>query len=232
MPRALAAVTAVLSACTSAAAAPFDAPPPDGRLDAKLACTGAETVCDVFLQCGCKSTEKCAPGDNGLVCTAMGAKPPGDVCGGDNECSRGTLCAPYAGTTTCLAFCDDFHPCGTGEFCYVIAKDRAGVAAAHVCGPTCDLRAQDCPGGLACYPTDQYTSLERGICIVPGTNQQSSACQDQSDCAKGLACTVLPGPSGPICAKMCGRTGGPPACDQGRSCQPLTGETQTGVCLP
>jgi hypothetical protein len=31
---------------------------------------------------------------------------------------------------------------------------------------------------------------------------------------------------------MCARTGGPPTCDQGQTCQPLTGETQTGVCLP
>src|SRR5262249_29210144 len=137
----------------------------------------------------------------------------------------------YAGQTTCIAFCDEVHPCAGGRACYIVAADLAGRAQAQVCGPTCALLAQDCPGGIGCYPSDRNPGAERGICLDMGGGQQSAACTSMSDCAKGYAC-IAPPNLAPRCAKICDRTGGTLSCDHGSSCQPLTGDTQTGVCLP
>src|ERR1041384_1170591 len=131
---------AVSAACgSSSTGLPGDAGRPDAFVaDAKLSCTGSETACDPFLSCSCAATDKCTPGQNGLQCLSAGAKAPGDMCTSDADCSRGTLCALYAG----------------GSFCYIVAKDLSGHAVGMVCGPTCNLLAQDCTGGYGCYPSD------------------------------------------------------------------------------
>src|SRR5262249_59785845 len=128
-----------------AAGVPFDGGVLDARVDAKTLCSGNETACDVFLSCGCQPAQKCTPGASGLSCLMAGAKNAGETCAADEDCARGSLCAPYAGQTTCLAFCDDQHACPSGRACYIVASDFGGHPAAQVCGPTCALLSQDCP---------------------------------------------------------------------------------------
>src|SRR5262249_16925514 len=224
---------AVSAACgSSPAGPPADAGRPDAFIaDAKLACTGNETTCDPFLSCSCGAMQKCTPGTSGLQCLSAGSKPPGDTCSSDGDCSRGTVCAPFAGVSTCLAFCDVVHPCGSGTFCYIVASDLSGHPVGMVCGPTCNLLAHDCTAGYGCYPSDIYGLAERGICLRAGGGTQGSACASMTDCALGYAC-IAPAPAGshpPECVKICARSGGAPACSSTSSCQPLSGDTQTGV---
>jgi hypothetical protein len=202
-------------------------------VDAQTLCTTMSTTCDPFLNCGCQASEKCTAGSIGLVCIMAGAQAAGATCTKDTECAGGTFCATFAGATTCLAFCDDGHPCGAGHGCYIAVSDRAGVPTGRfVCGPTCSLLDQDCAGGLGCYNAPQAPEPERGICEPVGSGHLGDSCTQPSDCEKGAGCFKPSSVKAPICAKICDRKDSTPACDVGTTCHALSGDTQTGVCLP
>lgn len=217
-------------------AAPIDAPaaclaPPDAR----LTCGAADAGCDPFLHCGCGGDQKCTAGNVGLECAPAGQKQEGDVCAGDGECARGTICVPFFGVTQCMRFCDAAHTCPSGEACYIVVTDRQQPArpVAEVCGKTCSLLTQDCAiSGLGCYVSEKHCEAERGLCLSSGAGTQGSACARMSDCAAGNLCIDPGGPAPPICAKICGRKGTEPICNVGTTCRDLPGHIQTGICLP
>jgi hypothetical protein len=73
--------------------------------------------------------------------------------------------------------------------------------------PMCDIYAQDCGAGLACY------DYEAPVCIPEGFGQIGDGCEQTYDCAKGLDCSF--GNSGSSCAPYCDpmNTSSPLACD-------------------
>lgn len=233
-----------LAACGSSTSAPApDASGPDGAVDApvhfdaRTTCDDGGTSCDVFLSCGCAPTDKCTPATNGLACMPAGSGAAGDSCGSDATCARGTTCVAFAGATTCHPFCDDAHACPASTACYIEAADRNGVQVGMLCGPSCTLLTQDCPGALGCYPADQAVDPDHGICLSPGVGTQGQSCSQMTNCAPGYGCIDPAGSATPICAKICALGGGAPSCDpgSGATCRKLLGSSansQTGVCLP
>jgi hypothetical protein len=222
--------TVFLVACGPSASVPdFDARP-GGRPDAPTECPPTPPpTCDVFLSCGCDPGQKCSSGQSSLECVAAGAKLAGEACAGDDECVPGTVCLSYGGPIICRVFCDDLHPCTADEACYVGVNDRSMThIVAAICGPTCILLAQDCTiAGQSCYPSpDVYPVAEKGTCRPSGAGVQGETCATSSDCATGYVCIK---PNG-ICAKMCARPDGVPACEPQTTCHALSGHTRTGIC--
>jgi hypothetical protein len=211
---------------------PFDA----GPVDAMEECAAEPTECDYFLHCGClPSTEKCSAGGDGPECfEVLGAKIAGQECAFEEECARGLVCVPYGGTSQCMAFCDDSHPCPADQACYIAVNDLNFPASeiGRVCGQICSLRSQDCDfSSQGCYTTRTYAvGMENGICITAGAGTQGTACERSNDCSEGFVCVDVEGPTAAQCVQLCDRSGGEPTCGQG-SCQALAGHTQTGVCL-
>jgi hypothetical protein len=240
-------VAVAFAACGPGGASPDAAPAVAGGCepvaDAATACPApGEAACDVFLHCGCRDDQKCTVGTIGLACATAGWRQAGETCTSDDECARGTLCAPFFGVTRCLQLCDAAHACPDGQACYVTVHDGANPPRriGEVCGPTCSLLAQDCAvPGLACYVSEDHCvpglpgSLEQGVCLSAGAGAQGDPCVTMGDCQRGQLCVDPAGPPPSICAKMCDRrAGAAPSCDVGTTCRELPGLTQTGVCLP
>jgi hypothetical protein len=61
--------------------------------------------------------------------------------------------------------------------------------------PMCEVYAQDCGAGFACY------DYEAPICMPEGFGQIGDVCEDSYDCAKGLDCSVSS--TGLSCAPYC-----------------------------
>jgi hypothetical protein len=232
--------------CTGACSGNSGAPQiPDGGpadaapIDAWTMCPSDASfpVCDLFLSCGCNTpVDKCSAGDNGPSCFTAGALAAGEVCTTETDCVAGTTCAPYFGTAVCMKFCDGQHPCPSAEACYIDVQDRQvpPQLIGHACGQACSLLGQDCIyGGQGCYYNPRLKDLSdgEGECVGAGAAVQGQSCVAANDCAAGFICVSGSGSSSPICAKLCDRTGADPKCDSG-SCQPLMGETKTGICLP
>jgi hypothetical protein len=135
---------------------------------------------------------------------------------------------------TCMAFCDRSHGCPSNQACYVNVTDRqdAGPPLGQVCGPTCSMLRQTCPtAGTGCYLSDKNCAPEEGICLATGGASQGTACTRMGDCRLGHLCIDPAGPPTPMCAKICDREGGSPACEVG-TCRELPGHIQTGIGLP
>jgi hypothetical protein len=237
--RVCAAVVSMICACgPSGAALDADGGAADGRIDAPDKCPPTPPpVCDVFLSCGCDPGMKCTSAQSGLGCMNAGSSQVGQDCATDADCEPGTVCLLYGGALTCFQYCDDLHACTASDAaCYVGVNDRSvpPVVVATVCGPTCSLLDQDCHiPGQGCYPSpDVYPIPEKGTCRPTGTLMQGDTCTTSSGCAPGFVCVKPGGSSTSICAKMCDRQDGTPACAASTSCVPLSGNTQTGICLP
>jgi hypothetical protein len=209
-----------------------------GRIDAPDKCpVTPPPVCDVFLSCGCDPGAKCTVAQTGVACMAAGSNQIGQDCHNDVDCEAGSVCLLYGGATTCIQYCDVLHECkGADQACYVGVNDRSvpPVVVAQVCGPTCSLLDQDCRiAGQACYPSpDVYPVPEKGTCRPSGTLVQGDTCPSSSSCSPGFVCVKRGSSSISICAKMCDRQDGVPACGSGTTCGALSDNTQTGICLP
>jgi hypothetical protein len=231
---------AFFAACDSGGGAPSspDAGPPDASgPDAPVACPDPPPppeACDFFLGCGCDAAmgEKCTVLSDGKLCFAAGTAHEWDPCASEGDCAAGAACIGYAGTNVCMTFCDDAHACPQDESCYVNITDgmMPPTQLAEVCGQVCSLLDQDCrfaPQG--CYSSTEIARPEHGLCTSAGTGLQGDPCTRANDCSVGHLC-ITPSGGASICAQLCDRADGNPACGQG-SCQPLNGHTQTGVCL-
>lgn len=206
---------------------------PDGTLDCPSPAPAPED-CDLFLSCGCAADQKCTVGMAGKHCVDLiGTKQPGDPCGGDGECVEGTICATYGGELRCLQYCDDAHMCPAGDACYIAFVDDMGNQLGMACGQACGLLDQDCDfADQGCYGSAFNPVMEDGICVTAGTGTTGDSCSFANDCLEGFTCVDAAGGGASTCRKYCDRTDMMPGCEATETCDPLAGETQTGVCMP
>jgi len=95
----------------------------------------------------------------------------------------------------------------------------------------CDLEAQDCGSGLACYVADHYQT----VCALSRGFAAGDVCENQNDCAAGLACaSSMSAPDTGACEPYCDPDDtGAGGCDA--MCEwmaiAVDGMTVTGLCL-
>lgn len=92
----------------------------------------------------------------------------------------------------------------------------------------CDVLADTCGGGLACY-WEGPGSGHDGLCAPPGTKLPGQSCIETIDCTPGAAC------AGSFCYRLCDAAmyGGEttdPRCG-GKICGLFSGETEIGGCV-
>ena len=194
-------------------------------------------TCDVGKQTGCPMGDKCVPqfgggGGGGLTgtCVAGGTAAEGQPCTpGDpnsntvnDNCVGGTMCDNSGPNSTyvCHKICTADAGCTTGSRCGAIFNN----ANYGLCYPTCALYGTGCPAGNDCsVPFDDISatnSSEVGffVCKKTGTTPMFAQCQQDSDCAAGLACD--------------GQIGCYPMCDASHVCPHLPVDGGTFSCNP
>ncbi|HLT37184.1 MAG TPA: hypothetical protein VK034_12900 [Enhygromyxa sp.] len=136
-----------------------------------------DNSCTYELQ-DCPAGEQC---DIWNECRPLGPDVAalGDACVQDSAvatCEAGARCLGG----TCIAECDTTVSCAEGQAC----------ARIGVCGPVCDLLAQDCMVGQACVPSAVPELLEAGagICVPEGPGFFESCDPRLQGCAMGLTC--------------------------------------------
>ena len=208
--------------------------------DARTECpdpdAAALPTCDLFLGCGCDlATQKCTPAVDGPKCVTAGAHVVGELCSGESDCVAGATCVFYAGDMRCMGLCDPAHPCASvDQSCYIKITDGDDPPGeiGRVCGQVCSLLDQDCAYDTqGCYESMTWAPTpEKGICLTAGLSTQGEHCAHAADCAEGYLCITPSGATTSVCAKICSRMGTEPSCDEG-TCQQLSGEVETGICL-
>ena len=177
--------------------------------------------CDLFLQ-NCDPGEACYPTETEPECYSAGFKPEGGECNYANDCQEGLLC--IGSDNRCHVMCsvdNSVDPkcsdCASGH-----SSPLAGQANLGVCTPPpddCDLFAQDCREGLACYPD----STGVGSCLTAGGTAAGAACTSGNECVPGTVC------ADDKCLHLCDRAA--PNCPaEVPNCAPVTGWEQLGVC--
>lgn len=121
----------------------------------------AKEQCTIWNQCEPEHDELAMPGAS---C---------EVLEGVRTCVSGSRCV----NGTCVLECSPNLPCPDGTAC----------GSTRLCGPVCDLVAQDCGDGSSCIPTD--ASDGTGHCAPAGAGQLMDPCRRLDDvCASGLVC--------------------------------------------
>jgi hypothetical protein len=174
--------------------------------------------CDVFMNTGCPSGEKCTVGtQNGTprdLCFAVAANPVGEFAAcsftvpdangraGDN-CAVGLVCLDYPGDGPhCRRPCYERAHCSAGDACVFPTAtstprttDAGDTETLRGCAHDdgCDPVAQDvCTGGKGCWlsPADDVGRI--GVCLTnvkPG--MAGADCKAQAECAPGFRCNGL-----------------------------------------
>ncbi len=185
--------------------------------------------CDVAMQTGCAAGQKCVPSFNGNMlggtCVANGTVTEGQPCmpasgGGmvvNDNCVGGFICdndGPHS-ANACRKICTADGGCGSGQKCGVVFTRKWGL-----CLPTCNEFSADCGAGDDCsVPFDdiastQQTSVGFFVCKKTGTGAVYTQCNQDSNCAAGLACDF----GNNWCAQACDNTHActqPPVTDGG-----------------
>jgi hypothetical protein len=90
---------------------------------------------------------------------------------------------------------------------------------------TCDVFAQNCQAGQACYPFDVppkkacQSEVYGTFCAEVGSGTQGSACDNGAGCATGFVCLITG--ANTSCAKMCDLGGTDHGCPDGFVCEPI-----------
>lgn len=161
--------------------------------------------CSVFEQ-NCDEGEKCVPslspnhsgercvpviGDLGVgeACTFHGHETGTDDCDATSHCWPGDW-GPGEHVGTCVPLCEgtpDNPSCpGQGESCIGYQCNVLGQVGIPVCMLNCDVFAQDCGEGMACYYFGGYVDYGCGVVNMPG--QLGDPCEYANDCAPGYQC--------------------------------------------
>jgi hypothetical protein len=179
--------------------------------------TANTTKCDATLAEGWQKAETkfgaaCpTTGDRASVATAIGAHV-GSVVGlldGLVVCGDGN--AELAGGEECDGL--DL----AGQSCAGIGFLGGTLACAADCSldsaacTQCDVFAQNCPVGQACYG-----SLEDTVCAPAGALAEGQSCGSLSDCALGGVCVNTL--AGPQCSTFCDTLDAVPGCAAEKSC--------------
>jgi hypothetical protein len=140
------------------------------------------------------------------LCEPEVAQPAalGEACeqalGDPRVCSAGTRCMGGI----CVAECDASLPCPEGEGC----------ARIRVCGPPCNLLAQDCAAGFNCLPSEDPHAVQagQGQCVAAGDTTALEACDPREGaCSAGSSCESDPGGIS-RCMPYCDPTLADPSC--------------------
>ncbi len=163
-----------------------------------LMCAPRPAACSVYKQ-DCPEGEGCYLA-GGTGCYEVGEAKKGDDCSEVNSCLKGLLCV----SDRCHEVCNP-KTNGPDPKCHLFCPTGGaiqGVPDIGVCPlpdnePACNIMGDnsDCPAGQICY----YVAYTGGRCRKPGSGAVSSKCDDEEDCAEGLACF----PSGTNCKAMC-----------------------------
>ena len=190
-----------------------------------------ESACALVAQ-DCGAGQKCTfvetGGVAGRTCVPDGDAGEGELCtpnATSNNCRAGLVCVPIrqrdGGTANqCLRFCERNSDCAAGQACFLTLLLNGTPELPMVCSTPCDLLAQDCPPGEACYPGPIVPG-----CYPEGDLELDAGCHSSEECVKGAACVDK------RCAAICAYPQGPPACAVG-NCMQLSypGAPDAGVC--
>jgi hypothetical protein len=198
---------------------------------AKTACFSG--ACDLLRQ-DCGDKEKCDYATDDAGVTARACVPAGDAGVGErcptlespDGCRPGLVCVDSgddAGTGLCERYCYADSDCAPDARCEELLRLDGTEEMPSLCVtiPPCDLLAQDCAEGTACYigPT-------RPGCYPEGSVAVGGTCRVSSDCVQGAVC-AQDGEGALTCRSLCG-TAGAPACASG-SCTPIQSPAPAGV---
>ncbi len=171
-----------------------------------VAATRFGAACDVFANVSaCTAGLACVPIDSlsadGMCVDSMGTVREGHCRGSVGECAPGLGCnAPLesgapTGPGRCMPYCDDTHPCGSGEDCVYDGRILWGVCrtrdevepADGGSGPDAGMSE---PDGAA---PEADGGMPRQDAGEPGRTEQSQCdiFAEASECASGLTCVPI-----------------------------------------
>ena len=205
--------------------------------------------CDFTTQTGCGTGEKCIPSVSGnqlvYICVPNGTVPEGQPCTPSNangnelndNCVAGTVCdndGPNS-ANACRKVCTADSSCSGTDKCGLLYTRQWGL-----CLPTCTEYGSECGANNDCsVPFDDIASTQQTavgffVCKLTGSGALYTGCNQDSDCAAGLACDYNNG----WCAQACDDTHTctqPPATDGGTTSVSCYGYTNLsnggGFCM-
>ncbi|MBT9558354.1 MAG: hypothetical protein IV100_20135 [Myxococcales bacterium] len=187
-------------------------------------CGARPKACSMFLQDCTEAGQGCYLGDPDPVCIKAGDKETGAACTASNDCSPGRLCID----DKCLEVCNP-RTNGADPKCDFKCPGRqanlTGYTDIAVCTikdetPPCDLLAQDCDAGKACYQT-----IDGPRCRDAGSTPAGGECGSDEDCEPKTACVAT------RCKPLCDpQAAMHPECTDSLTNCPALGNTGAGYC--
>jgi hypothetical protein len=95
----------------------------------------------------------------------------------------------------------------------------------------CDLLAQDCAVGAACYPVDGVPGATHCDKVMPGSAGPSSPCLVHTDCDAREVCAPVAEAQTTLCATLCDPAAAVTGCQRAAPCRLLAGY-RVGFCVP
>ena len=175
---------------------------------------GPQYECSPIGNVGCSATQNCSLDTGEPSCVTAGTKPQLSACDMTSDCAPGLFCQVH----NCVKVCGATGDCagsGASSKCGIgMPRPELGLPILGSCVRPCDVLAQDCPAGQACY---------LGSCLVPVVaGVVDTECDSATKCAKGLDCLVdLDRDTAPDCSKYCSLSAQKP-CADGFACYPLS----------
>ena len=206
-------------------AAAVDVPADPGPADTPAKDEGGEPdvetppSCNAITQTGCEATENCTytASDDKPTCLPEGEAAYGEACD-KIGCKRG-ICLSINGTdTVCYKFCKTSGHCDAGVKCQELTDAPYKVCEVSEVYDKCDLLAQNCPDGKACYLAGQPTP----VCLPAGSKPAGESCQGSGECVPSTICYA------DRCLRICDRSLPEPCGDPFTPCSSLYGNV--GYC--
>ncbi|MCC7382183.1 MAG: hypothetical protein IT384_10150 [Deltaproteobacteria bacterium] len=180
---------------------------------AAAGCPGGET-CKIVLQ-GASISTRCVGTATNLprdgICTVGVDPTPNHAT--DNArtdaCTAGLACIQGIGSSLsrCVSFCSATTPCGAGFQCLGIVPASGSQPGVGACLPitSCDVVAQDCGAGLACYAIYDDAGNLGTSCFPAGSAGLGEACTITalSPCRAGMQCIGDLNTQMGVCRPLC-----------------------------
>lgn len=190
------------------------------------ACDLVRQDCGAGLKCDYRVDDA---GVAARACVPAGSAAEGEPCptvADPDGCQPGAVCVDSgddAGTGVCARLCNVDPDCPSEETCDTVLTLEGTAETPGLCTTLagCDLFAQDCAAGMACY-----LGRARPGCYPEGRVALGGGCEASSDCVKGAAC-AQDAEGRRTCRPLCG-TSGTPACASG-TCEAAQAPAPAGV---